>query len=141
GGLWAFIHDGAMAKRVHAGRAAEGGLLAALLAASNVTGPQRVFEDVWGGFFKTFAHGPTDPDALTRDLGEQWLITDAAIKPHACCRDTHAAVDAAGRVLDRLKPKLDDIAAIRVRANSFLAGMVGGRTVDSMPAAQMSLPY
>src|SRR4051812_32772735 len=32
-GLWAFIHDGAMAKRVHAGRAAEGGLLAAVLSA------------------------------------------------------------------------------------------------------------
>ncbi len=39
GGLWAFIHDGAMAKRVHAGRAAESGLLAALLARANITGP------------------------------------------------------------------------------------------------------
>jgi 2-methylcitrate dehydratase PrpD len=28
-----------------------------------------------------------------------------------------------------------------VRANSFLAGMVGGRVVDTLPAAQMSLPY
>ena len=39
GGLWAFIHDGAGTKRVHAGRAAEGGLLAALLARSRPRRP------------------------------------------------------------------------------------------------------
>ncbi len=31
-GLWAFVHDGSQAKKLHAGRAAEGGMLAALLA-------------------------------------------------------------------------------------------------------------
>jgi 2-methylcitrate dehydratase PrpD len=70
-----------------------------------------------------------------------WRITRAAIKPYASCRDTHAAVDAVGRVLDRQNVKADDIAAIHIRANSFLAGMVGGRKVDTLPAAQMSLPY
>jgi 2-methylcitrate dehydratase PrpD len=140
-GLWAFIHDGAMAKRVHAGRAAEGGLLAALLAARGITGPAHVFDDAWGGFFRTFAAATTDPDALTRDLGAAWRISRAAIKPYASCRDTHAAVDAVGRVLERRKLQASDVAAIRVRANAFLAGMVGGRIVDTLPAAQMSLPY
>jgi 2-methylcitrate dehydratase PrpD len=140
-GLWAFIHDGAMAKRVHAGRAAEGGLLAALLAAGGITGPMHVFDDVWGGFFKTFAATAPDPDALTRDLGRTWAISRAAIKPYASCRDTHAAVDAVARVLDRHSLKAADVTEIRVRANAFLAGMVGGRVADSLPAAQMSLPY
>jgi 2-methylcitrate dehydratase PrpD len=140
-GLWAFIHDGAMAKRVHAGRAAEGGLLAALLAARGITGPMHVFDDGWGGFFKTFASGTPDPEALTRDLGTTWRIARAAIKPYASCRDTHAAVDAVGRVLDRQRLRAADIAEIRVLANSFLAGMVGGRAASSLPAAQMSLPY
>lgn len=140
-GLWAFIHDGAMAKRMHAGRAAEGGLLAAMLAGNGITGPTRVFDDVWGGFLKTFAHAAVDAAALTRDLGTTWRISLAAIKPYACCRDTHSAVDAVGRVLDRRKLGATDVAAIRVRANSFLAGMVGGRNVDVLPAAQMSLPY
>jgi 2-methylcitrate dehydratase PrpD len=140
-GLWAFIHDGAMAKRVHAGRAAEGGLLAALLAAGGITGPMHVFEDVWGGFFKTFAAAAPDPEALTRDLGRTWAISRAAIKPYASCRDTHAAVDAVARVLDRHNLKAADVTEIRVRANAFLAGMVGGRAADTLPAAQMSLPY
>jgi len=100
-----------------------------------------VFDDVWGGFFKTFAATAPDPDALTRDLGQPWELSRAAIKPYASCRDTHAAVDAVARVLDRHSLKAADVTEIRVRANAFLAGMVGGRVADSLPAAQMSLPY
>jgi 2-methylcitrate dehydratase PrpD len=140
-GLWAFIHDGAMVKRVHPGRAAEGGLLAAMLARSGITGSVRIFDDVWGGFLKTFGHGPLDPAALTRGLGRDWKMADAAIKPYACCRDTHSAVDAIGRLAARAGFGAGDIASIRVRANAFLAGMIGGRDVSTMPAAQMSLPY
>jgi len=112
-GLWAFIHDGAMAKRVHAGRAAEGGLLAATLAAHGITGPAHVFDDVWGGFFAAFAHGPIEAAASTRELGATWRIGRCAIKPYASCRDTHAAVDAVGRVVDRLALAPDDVAEIR----------------------------
>ncbi len=140
-GVWAFIHDGAMTKRLHAGRAAEGGLLAAQLAAAEITGPSRVFDDVWGGFFKTFGHRPPVPEALVRDLGSDWRIRIAAIKPYASCRDTHSAVDAARRILARRKLAPADIAEVRVRANSFLNGMVGGRDCATLPAAQMSLPY
>ena len=141
GGLWAFIHDGAMTKRLHAGRAAEGGLLAAQLAAAGVTGPMRVFNDVWGGFFKTYAHRPPIADALLRDLGSDWRIRIAAIKPYASCRDTHAAVDAVRRILARHSLRPDDISEVRVRANAFLNGMVGGYDCATLPAAQMSLPY
>jgi len=140
-GLWCFIHDGAMAKRVHAGRAAESGVLAALLAREGVTGPAHAFEDVWGGFFKTYAHGPITPDAVTHALGRDWLLRDAAIKPYASCRDTHAAVDAIGRVLARESLQPGQIRYVRARLNGFLNDMVGGRDVSTMPAAQMSLPY
>lgn len=140
-GLWAFIHDGAMTKRLHAGRAAEGGLLAAQLAAADVAGPTRVFDDVWGGFFKTFAHQPPTPEALLRELGSDWRIQIAVIKPYASCRDTHSAVDAVQRILARRPLQPADIANIRVRTNAFLNGMVGGRDCATLPAAQMSLPY
>src|SRR5581483_6619603 len=137
----AFIHDGAMTKRLHAGRAAEGGLLAAQLAAAGVRGPMRIFDDVWGGFFKTFGHRPPAPEALLRDLGRDWRIRSAAIKPYASCRDTHSAVDAVRRILARHPLRPDDICEVRVRANAFLYGMVGGRDCATLPAAQMSLPY
>ena len=140
-GLWAFIHDGAMAKRVHAGRAAESGLLAGLLASRGVSGPAHIFADKWGGFLKTYAHGPVVPEALTRDLGRTWRMSIAAIKPYASCRDTHSAVDAVSRLVERHKLGPSDIARVHVRINTFLNGMVGGREATTMAAAQMSLPY
>lgn len=140
-GLWVFIHDGAMTKRLHAGRAAEGGLLAALLAREEITGPRRAFDDVWGGFLKTYGHADPAPERLTRDLGADWMLRHAAIKPYASCRDTHAAVDAISRLIEREGLRPEDIAAVRARLNGFLDGMVGGRDIATLPAAQMSLPY
>ncbi|MBN8944828.1 MAG: MmgE/PrpD family protein [Rhizobiales bacterium] len=140
-GLWAFVHDGAMTKRVHAGRAAEAGLLAALLAREGITGPRRTFDDVWGGFFRTYGQAAATPERLVQGLGHDWLLRHAAIKPYASCRDTHAAVDAIGRVLDREALRPQDIRSVKARLNSFLNGMVGGRDVATLPAAQMSLPY
>ncbi|SEF09146.1 2-methylcitrate dehydratase PrpD [Rhizobiales bacterium GAS191] len=141
GGLWAFIHDGSQAKRIHAGRAAEGGLLAALLARQGVTGPARIFDDVWGGFFPAFAHDQTDVEALVRDLGSVWKMESAGIKPYASCGGTHSAVDAVGKLMEKPGVTLENISEVRARMSPFLHGMCGGRDVALMPAAQMSLPY
>jgi 2-methylcitrate dehydratase PrpD len=140
-GLWAFIHDGSMTKKLHAGRAAEGGVLAALLARSGMSGPGRLFDPVWGGFYQTYARQPIDAPALERDLGVDWRIMNAAIKPHASCRDTHSAVDAIDRILRKHALDPDQISRVQVRLNSFLAGMVGGKDISTLSAAQMSLPY
>ncbi|MEV5503083.1 MmgE/PrpD family protein [Nonomuraea fuscirosea] len=137
GGLWAFVHDGAPSKRLHAGRAAEGGLTAALLAASGTNGPGRVFDDVWGGFLRTYAGSDADPGALTHDLGTEWRISRCSIKPYASCRSTHSSIDAIGG-LDLLP---DEIARIHVRLSPLVAGMCGGRDVATLPQAQLSLPY
>ncbi len=140
-GLWGFVHDGAMTKRIHAGRAAEGGVLAALFARGGMTGPTKVFEDVWGGFLSTYGTGVIDRNALVQSMGKDWRIMNCAIKPYASCRDTHAAVDAVDRLLRRYDLQASDIVAVHARLNTFLAGMVGGQDVSTMPAAQMSLPY
>ncbi len=141
-GTWNFIHDGAMTKRLHAGRAAEGGLSAALLAREGISGPRRAFDEVWGGFFSTYGAGrEVAPERLTQELGRNWMFRHAAIKPYASCRDTHAAVDAIGRLMEREGLAAGDIAAVRARLNGFLEGMVGGCDISTLPAAQMSLPY
>ncbi len=141
GGLWAFIHDGSQTKRIHTGRAAEGGLLAALAARGGLSGPGLVFEDVWGGFLRTFAPASAVPGALTEGLGERWRLERVAIKPYAACRGTHAAIDATGALIRAHGLRAPDIRRIRVRAPAFLVGMCGGRDLSSLAAAQMSLPF
>jgi 2-methylcitrate dehydratase PrpD len=140
-GTWAFVHDGSMAKRLHAGRAAEGGLSAALLAAAGITGPRDVFADGWGGFLTTFAPGSADPGALTVGLGERWRLMRCSIKPYASCRGTHSAIDALRAIQAETGLTERGIGRIEVTASPFLAGMCGGRDVTELPAAQLSLPY
>lgn len=141
-GTWAFIHDGSQTKKLHPGRAAEGGLTAALLAASAFTGPAEIFEpDAWGSFFKTFSPGQSAPDLLTDAFGEKWRIDRCSIKPYATCRGTHSAIDAARQLRSAHRLEIEDIAAIEVEMSGFQFGMCGGKILASRAQAQMSLPY
>ncbi|MCI8210934.1 2-methylcitrate dehydratase [Pseudomonas sp. S25] len=141
GGLWAFIHDGADSKKLHAGRPAEGGVLAALLAREGITGPTQVFDDVWGGFLRTLARDTAQPQALTEGLGEVWKLARCSIKPYAACRGTHSAIDAIGQLLSELQINADQVKSIKVNASAFLVDMCAGLDTQTLAAAQMSLPY
>ncbi|WP_296258092.1 MULTISPECIES: MmgE/PrpD family protein [unclassified Pseudomonas] len=141
GGLWAFIHDGTDSKKLHAGRPAESGLLAALLAKNAVSGPGQVFDDVWGGFLCTLARDAARPQALTADLGSVWKLARCSIKPYAACRGTHSAIDAIGDLLKTLNIEAHAIKSIDVKASAFLVGMCAGVDTTTLAASQMSLPY
>ncbi|WP_158783224.1 MmgE/PrpD family protein [Pantoea sp. BAV 3049] len=140
-GLWGFIHDGSQSKKLHAGRAAEGGLLAAMLAEKGITGASQTFEDVWGGFLKTFAPLSRQPEALTAGLGEVWKLNRCSIKPYASCRGTHSAIDAIGLLMEEQRCTAEQTAYIHVYLNPFLLEMCGNTDRESLAAAQMSLPY
>ncbi len=140
-GLWAFIHDAAQTKRLHAGHAAEAGLTACLMAQAGLKGPAQIFEDVWGGFFNAFAPTSHRPQALLKDLGRVWQLMLASIKPHASCRSTHAAVDAVLHLMSRDPALAQHALRIEVRASRFVIDMCGGRELGTLESAQMSLPY
>ncbi|UXU74786.1 MULTISPECIES: MmgE/PrpD family protein [unclassified Paracoccus (in: a-proteobacteria)] len=139
-GLWAFIHDGSQAKKIHAGRAAEGGMLAADLARAGLSGPSLVFEDVWGGFFRTLT-GQAAPEALSRGLGQDWMIERASLKPYAACRGAHSAIDAVGDILAETDRDAGSIEVIDVVLSPFLMDMCGTARLDTLAGAQMSLGY
>ncbi|MGE8485590.1 MAG: MmgE/PrpD family protein [Pseudomonas sp.] len=141
GGLWAFIHDGSQSKRLHSGRAAEGGLLAARFAQQGITGPTKLFDDVWGGFLRTLAADTAVPEALDAELGHVWKLARCSIKPYAACRGTHSAIDALGLLLDQLQISADQVEDVQVSLCRFLQDMCGGQDVGTLPAAQMSLRY
>ncbi|MBB6488495.1 MmgE/PrpD family protein [Rhizobium lusitanum] len=141
-GTWAFIHNGSSTKKLHAGRAAEGGLMAAYLARHGFEGPDSVFEaERWGSFFATFGAGKGDPQALLRDFGDYWRLNRCSIKPHATCRGTHAGIDALDLMLQQHGLEPADIAGIEVDISGFQYGMCSGKVIESRAQAQMSLPY
>lgn len=138
-GTWAFLADGAMTKRLHAGHAAGAGLLAVELARHGLVGPAQAFEAPWGGFFATYTPGAAQPERLLADLGTAWRIHLSSIKPYASCRGTHAAVEA----MLALRSEVDAMAieAMTVDVTPTVEKMCRGKTIDSFVDAQMSLPY
>lgn len=99
-GLWQFLEAGTMTKHLHAGRAAEAGVLAADLARYGFTGPPSMLEGAKGWFAATCPD--PDPDAVTRDPDGPWQLLLTSIKPWPSCRHTHPAIDAAQELRHRI---------------------------------------
>lgn len=91
-GLWQFLETGAMSKHLHAGRAAEAGLLAADLAARGFTGPPQILEGEKGFFRATCVD--SQPERLLADPDAPWQLRLTSIKPWPSCRHTHPTIDA-----------------------------------------------
>lgn len=100
-GLFAFNADGAMSKRLHPGKAAQAGVLAAELAARGFTGPATVLEVEDGGYLRAFSdHWTIEP--IVDRLGDLWRLEETNFKPYACCGSVHAYVDAAKQIRSEL---------------------------------------
>ncbi|MGA0345207.1 MAG: MmgE/PrpD family protein [Alphaproteobacteria bacterium] len=92
-GVWEFLRTGAMSKHLHAGRAAEAGVVSAELADQGFTGPPEILEGNTG-LFAAMCPDP-DPDAVLREPKAPWQVNLTSIKPWPSCRHTHPAIDAA----------------------------------------------
>jgi 2-methylcitrate dehydratase PrpD len=90
-GLYA-ARTGAMTKRFHAGRAAQSGVLAALLAERGFTGSVDALEAPFGGFMSTL-HGQHDAASILADLGTRWEATHVGLKAYAACASAHTTID------------------------------------------------
>ena len=116
-GLWQFMETGAMSKHLHAGRAAESGLLAAELATHGFTGPPQILEGSQGIF--TAMCPDALPQAVTADPDAPWQLRQTSIKPWPSCRHTHPAIDAA---LD-IHPRLNDSTVEHVDVETYQAAL------------------
>ncbi|HEX4172116.1 MAG TPA: MmgE/PrpD family protein, partial [Acetobacteraceae bacterium] len=93
-GLMEFARSGtgAMVKRLHLGRAAESGVLAASLAAEGFTGPSSVIEGD-AGFLKVFCT-EWDVSDLTRGLGYEFATRNLCLKRFPVHMTAHTTVQA-----------------------------------------------
>jgi 2-methylcitrate dehydratase PrpD len=146
GGLWQFNHDGAMTKHLHAGRAASTGLLAARLARRGFTGAREILEGPQGFFaaMSTDAQPRRVTAGLERGLGTHgcgWKIAGVSIKPHASCRHTHPAVDAARVLRDRLGGDLAGVGRVRVETYGTALQVTDTPNPTNAYQAKFSLQY
>lgn len=138
-GTMEFAASGGMAKRIHAGRAAEGGLTAALLAERGFEGATDGLAGRYG-FCRVFTDSPR-VELLTEDLGERWMLDEITVKPYAACSDLHPMIQAAIELRRKYDLEVGDIDRIELDAPTKAATQNDMDGTTSVMAAQYSAQF
>jgi 2-methylcitrate dehydratase PrpD len=139
-GLWEFLQDGAMSKHLHPGKAAQNGLLAALLAREGFTGALAILEGQ-KGFCRAMAP-EFNLAAITDSLGKPpYRIEGNSFKIHSSCRHTHPAVDIVLDLRGRHHISPAQVAALEVRTYRTALDITGNPEPQTIYAAKFSLPF
>lgn len=136
-GLWQFLEEGAMSKHLHAGRAAESGLIAAELAARGFTGPAGILEGE-KGFFAA-ACPDAEPTRVLANAAAPWQLALTSIKPWPSCRHTHPVVEAALELYGRASR--GTIESVRIETYQAALDVCDNPTPASEYEAKFSLQH
>ena len=139
-GLLEVLHSGESGKSFQVGKAAQGGVLAGLLAQQGADGPESVFEGE-KGFFKAFAGKPCDSQSICKNLGKEFNLPSVYFKKHAACRHIHSALDAVAEIVSKHAVAPEKIDSIDIETYSIAKSLTGHiATEDSELGAKFSTP-
>jgi len=131
--------EGTTVKRLHAGYAAQNGVLAAELAARGVSAPARALEGKYG-FLALYAKRPR-LDRLSVKAGVPLQIHRISIKPYSCCRLFHSLIDGLREVSEDFELPTAEISRIDVSGPRCMLDQHMMRRPTSVMAAQYSMPF
>ncbi len=141
GGLMEFsrCQEGAMIKRLHLGKAAEGGVTAAFLAQRGFAGPESVLEGEFG-FCRAFSSSP-DLSRLTHRLGQEFETLNICIKRYACHINAHAPIEGLESLREQHGFAADDIQEIIIGGIEKLVTHHAIYQPQDLMMAQYSIPF
>ncbi len=134
----AFRSD-AMSKPLHAGRAAETGVLCAQIAAAGFTGADDMLEGARG--FGRAMSRDVDWSAAFAELGKDFTITRMTQKNHCCCGHTFAAIDAVLELRQQTALHAQTVRALQVKSYGKALEVCGNANPQTPYEAKFSLPY
>jgi 2-methylcitrate dehydratase PrpD len=138
-GLQQAFRMDSMSKPLHAGRAAEAGLTAALAAAEGVTGSLDVLEGE-AGFGRAMGDDP-DWDRALATLGSDFHIARMTVKNHACCGHTFAAIDGALALQAKMGVAAADIRRVAIGTYKAAIEIAGNQNPRTAAEGRFSLTY
>ena len=117
------VQFGSMTKSFHPGRAAQNGMLSALLAQQGYTASEVALEgfDGWGQALST-RH---DWGEVTQGLGQHWEIVLNTYKPFACGIVIDPALDAAIQLRNREQLQPEQIARVDLKVHPLVLNLTG----------------
>ncbi len=140
GGLAQFYKSGSVIKRVNAGKAAECGVIAALLTQEGIWGPRDILEGKEAGFFKAFSDKP-NPSRVTDDLGRGYRLMEVSTKVHAGAGRLQASNDAGLSLASEHKLTPEQIMDAEVGIPKVIQGMLTKNDPHDVQSAQLSVPF
>lgn len=117
---------GTMTKSFHPGRAAQNGLMSALLAEAGFDSSERAIEAPRG--FATVMSDKQDWNEILGDLGTRWESALNSYKPFACGIVIHPAIDGCQQIRAEIGDRVGDIASVHLTTHPLVLELTGKRT-------------
>ena len=141
-GSMQYLDNGAWNKRLHPGLAAHNALLGVQLVKAGAIGATKSIEGEFG-LLKAYGHRGFDNGIQDR-IGKVWEAQKTAIKPYACCRLIHGAIDALYALRRDVPPTREALIEVHISKKSLL--IVGSSTPNkvnprNIVEAQFSIFY
>lgn len=143
-GLMQFSLSGTMVKRIHAGKAAQQGVIVAKLAEKGFTGPTDILEGDFGYcavYRGNQSREDVEMDLIDVDLGKHYWIMETAVKPSPACGCLHAVIECMQKINKEEGFRPEEVTEIIVRGHKNLVEVHNDYTPKSILAAQYSLPF
>jgi len=138
-GLQQAFRSDAMTKPIHAGRAAEGGVLAARFAKEGGIGALDILEGELG--FGNAMSKNVDWKNAVEGLGRDFTITKMTQKNHAACGHVHAIIDAINALKSSEKFVLDEVKHVLVGSYEKAKEICGNSRPKTIYEAKFSAQY
>jgi len=129
-----------MVKRMHAGRAAESGVLACELARRGFAGPQAGVDGRFG-LLEVIGGAHVFPERLDADLGADFAVDRVWIKAYACCGLIHSTMHALERLKAAHAISPANVRAVHVRSSKRAVEQNGDPHPQETMTAQYSIPF
>ncbi|MBL0716517.1 MAG: MmgE/PrpD family protein [Desulfosarcina sp.] len=129
---------GTMCKPFHAGKAAQAGLMSALLASDGFTGADNILECPFG--YLAVLNGKINEN-ITELLNAPWEAADLAQKYHASCHATHSPIEGTWAILEEEGLKYNDIKSIKLHVSKLALDAAGQTDPQVGLARKFSIGY
>lgn len=140
-GIKAFTQGtGGMVKRMHAGRAAESGVLACDLARRGFAGPLQAVDGRFG-LLEVIGGEHVYPERIDADLGSDFAVARVWIKAYACCGLIHSTMHALEEIKSAHKIASSSVRSVLVRTSRRAVEQNGDLDPQDTMTAQYSIPF
>ena len=117
---------GTMTKSFHPGRAAQNGMMSALLAEAGFNSSERAIEAPRG--FACVMSDKQDYSEILDGLGVRWEAALNSYKPYACGIVIHPAIDGCQQIRAEIGDRVTDIASVALTTHPLVLELTGKRT-------------